>query len=265
MKGKGDRGEAISARTLNVHFVQMDAFRARSDTFSLGVCNGCQLLALLGWVAPAVGDDSSHSAKRSRKNPTAVPTPSPVVFSHNKSGRFESRFPTVKIEDSPAIMLKGMAGTSMGVWVSHGEGQLKCDDATLSAILVGAGERWATLTLLSHPTLFDTNYATLNGTGPRGGTDPLCGRRERADNGIPVQPERLAARHCGPVLARRAPSGHDAAPRAHRAAVELAVDARRVARHADRVAMDADVHQRSSVVRADAIKTGSIESANLRT
>ena len=41
---------------------QFDAFRARSDTFSLGVCNGCQLMALLGWVAPA--DVSQQTANQ---------------------------------------------------------------------------------------------------------------------------------------------------------------------------------------------------------
>ena len=35
--------------------LQLEAFRQRSDTFSLGVCNGCQLMALLGWIAPLRG------------------------------------------------------------------------------------------------------------------------------------------------------------------------------------------------------------------
>lgn len=43
---------------------------------------------------------------------------------HNKSGRFESRWVTVEIqEDAPAIMLKGMGGCKVGVWCAHGEGQ----------------------------------------------------------------------------------------------------------------------------------------------
>lgn len=45
-------------------------------------------------------------------------------FVHNKSGRFESRYVTVHIqEDSPSVLLKGMGGATMGVWVAHGEGQ----------------------------------------------------------------------------------------------------------------------------------------------
>lgn len=87
---------------------QLTAFYNRPDTFSLGVCNGCQLMALLGWVP--VG-------------PTALPGSEQPRFIHNQSGRFESRFSTVRIGDSPSIMFKGMAGSVMGVWVAHGEGQ----------------------------------------------------------------------------------------------------------------------------------------------
>lgn len=81
---------------------QFEAFKKRPDTFSLGVCNGCQLMAQLGWVE---GVDST-----------------PVKFRRNESGRFESRFSTVKIPKSKAMMLDGMEGSCLGVWVAHGEG-----------------------------------------------------------------------------------------------------------------------------------------------
>jgi phosphoribosylformylglycinamidine synthase len=84
-----------------------DDFYRRSDTFSLGVCNGCQLFGLLGWVPwSGIADD---------KQPR---------FVQNLSGRFESRWATIKILESPAIMLKGMADSVLGVWVAHGEGRL---------------------------------------------------------------------------------------------------------------------------------------------
>ena len=38
--------------------------------------------------------------------------------------RFESRFPTLKVLDSPAVLLKGMVGSQLGVWVAHGEGRV---------------------------------------------------------------------------------------------------------------------------------------------
>jgi phosphoribosylformylglycinamidine synthase len=91
-----------------------DDFYHRSDTFSLGVCNGCQLFALLGWV-PWQGI-SDHQQPR---------------FVQNTSGRFESRWVTVKILESPAIMFKGMTDSTLGIWVAHGEGRLHFPNPTL--------------------------------------------------------------------------------------------------------------------------------------
>jgi phosphoribosylformylglycinamidine synthase len=91
-----------------------DDFYRRSDTFSLGVCNGCQLFALLGWV-PWVG----------------IPDDKQPRFVQNVSGRFESRWVTVKILESPAIMFKGMTDSILGIWVAHGEGRLRFPDPTL--------------------------------------------------------------------------------------------------------------------------------------
>jgi phosphoribosylformylglycinamidine synthase len=91
-----------------------DDFYHRSDTFSLGVCNGCQLFALLGWV-PWLG----------------IPDHRQPRFVQNSSGRFESRWVTVKILESPAIMFRGMTNSTLGVWVAHGEGRLHFPDSTL--------------------------------------------------------------------------------------------------------------------------------------
>jgi phosphoribosylformylglycinamidine (FGAM) synthase-like amidotransferase family enzyme len=96
---------------------QFEHFRTRSDTFSFGACNGCQLMALLGWVPGDTVAPSGFDGKRK------LPELEQPRFIHNKSGRFESRFAAVKILDSPAIMLRGMAGSTLGVWVAHGEGQ----------------------------------------------------------------------------------------------------------------------------------------------
>lgn len=91
---------------------QFEAFRKRRDTFSLGVCNGCQLMALLGWVP-------TNEGLRETSQPRLL---------HNASGKFESRFCSVQIQPSPAIMFKGMEGSSLGVWVSHGEGRFHFPD-----------------------------------------------------------------------------------------------------------------------------------------
>jgi phosphoribosylformylglycinamidine synthase len=85
---------------------QFEDFRARPDTFSVGVCNGCQLEALLGWI-PWSG---------------IAPELQPR-FIRNVSDRFESRFTTVRIEDSPSLFLRGMSGATLGIWLAHGEGR----------------------------------------------------------------------------------------------------------------------------------------------
>ncbi|PIE72519.1 MAG: phosphoribosylformylglycinamidine synthase [Deltaproteobacteria bacterium] len=86
-------------------------FYQREDTFSLGVCNGCQLFALLGWVPwPAIAPE---------KQPR---------FVANRSGRFESRWTTVKVLPSKAVMLRGMEGLVFGIHVDHGEGRLSFPD-----------------------------------------------------------------------------------------------------------------------------------------
>jgi phosphoribosylformylglycinamidine synthase len=89
-------------------------FYQRPDTFSLGVCNGCQLFALLGWV-PWLG----------------LPDERQPRFIQNMSRRFESRWTSVKILESPALMLQGMQKSVLGVWVAHGEGKLHFPDPTL--------------------------------------------------------------------------------------------------------------------------------------
>jgi phosphoribosylformylglycinamidine synthase len=91
-----------------------DAFYRREDTFSLGVCNGCQLMALLGWI-PWRGIADAQQPR----------------FIRNRSGRFESRWATVKIVDSPSLMLRGMQGSTFGIWVAHGEGRLYCPERGL--------------------------------------------------------------------------------------------------------------------------------------
>lgn len=85
---------------------QLQRFVERENTFSLGVCNGCQLMSLLGWVGNVDAENKPD-----------------IYLDHNLSERFECRWSTVRIENSVSIMLKGMEGSVMGVWVAHGEGR----------------------------------------------------------------------------------------------------------------------------------------------
>ena len=108
------KGWAASIRFNSDLWSQFETFLDRPDTFSLGVCNGCQLLALLGLVPWRGLDD------------TAQPR-----FVRNGSGRFESRFATVTIRPSPAIMLRGMQGSTLGIWSAHGEGRALFPDQAI--------------------------------------------------------------------------------------------------------------------------------------
>jgi len=101
---------------------QFEEFYNRSDTFSLGICNGCQLMALIGWVPWQ-----------------EIPDEKQPRFVNNRSQRFESRFSTVKIPSNPAIMFEGMEGSTLGIWNNHGEGRLYFPDQELLELVERQG------------------------------------------------------------------------------------------------------------------------------
>ena len=82
----------------------LDRYYARKDTLSLGVCNGCQLMAEMGLITPAARE----------KSPKIKP---------NESGKFECNFVNVTIEGSNSVFLKSLQGSRLGIWVAHGEGR----------------------------------------------------------------------------------------------------------------------------------------------
>ncbi|XP_022815968.1 phosphoribosylformylglycinamidine synthase [Spodoptera litura] len=97
---------------------QFSHFKKRNDTFSLGVCNGCQLMALLGWIDP---ESTEKSASKTQ-----------VFLDHNTSERFECRWSAVKItEDKSDVWFRGMGGSVLGVWVAHGEGRFTVSEPRL--------------------------------------------------------------------------------------------------------------------------------------
>lgn len=120
------KGWSASIRFNQPLLNEFQEFYKRSDTFSLGICNGCQLMALLGWVpGPQVGGVFGGGGD-----------PSQPRFIHNESGRFECRFTGVTIKESPAIMFKDMQGSTLGVWAAHGEGRAYFpDDAVFDRVL----------------------------------------------------------------------------------------------------------------------------------
>ncbi|PKA57324.1 putative phosphoribosylformylglycinamidine synthase, chloroplastic/mitochondrial [Apostasia shenzhenica] len=116
------KGWSASIRFNKNLLKQFDAFYKQPNTFSLGICNGCQLMALLGWVPGAdVGGSGGVGGDVSQPR-----------FIHNESGRFECRFTSVVIGKSPAVMFKGMEGSTLGVWAAHGEGRAFFPDESIS-------------------------------------------------------------------------------------------------------------------------------------
>jgi phosphoribosylformylglycinamidine synthase len=82
---------------------EFEAFFARPDTFALGSCNGCQMMAALKEIIPG----AQHWP----------------VFVRNRSEQFEARFVMVEIPESPSILMRGMAGSRMPIATAHGEGR----------------------------------------------------------------------------------------------------------------------------------------------
>ena len=88
---------------------EFEAFFQRHETFALGVCNGCQMMSKLREIIPGAA--------------------SWPHFARNLSEQYEARFVMVEVQDSPSILLQGMAGSRMPIVVSHGEGRAELADA----------------------------------------------------------------------------------------------------------------------------------------
>ena len=80
-------------------------FFDRPDTLSIGICNGCQLWMELDLINP---DHAEHGK-----------------MTYNDSQKHESAFTSVTIEKNNSIMLSSLEGSTLGVWISHGEGKFK--------------------------------------------------------------------------------------------------------------------------------------------
>jgi phosphoribosylformylglycinamidine synthase len=84
-------------------------FFSRPDTLSVGICNGCQLFMELELINP---EHEVHGKMH-----------------HNHSHKHESIFTSVKVQENNSVMLNTLAGSTLGVWVSHGEGKFKLPNA----------------------------------------------------------------------------------------------------------------------------------------
>jgi len=98
---------------------EFSAFFQRSDSFALGVCNGCQMMAQLRDMIP----NADHWTN----------------FARNTSEQFEARLTMVEVKETPSIFLQGMAGSRLPLVIAHGEGRASYADQAAAQAAVNAG------------------------------------------------------------------------------------------------------------------------------
>lgn len=146
---------------------QFQAFFNREDSFSLGVCNGCQMMSNLRDIIPG----AAHWPR----------------FVRNKSEQFEARFSMVKVEDTASIMLQGMAGSYLPVAVAHGEGRAEFKGADH---LVNVEQSGTVAMRFVDNHIQTTERYPANPNGSPAGITSLCSEDGRATIMMP-HPERV--------------------------------------------------------------------------
>jgi phosphoribosylformylglycinamidine synthase len=124
---------------------QFAAYFARPDAFAFGVCNGCQMLAALKELIPG----TEHWPR----------------FVRNRSDQFEARLSLVRIEQSPSILLSGMAGSWIPIVTSHGEG---CAQFASEEALLAVERRLVGLRYIDHSGAPAERYPANPNGSPRG-------------------------------------------------------------------------------------------------
>ena len=158
------------AKSILFHARLRDEFVAwftRPDTFTLGVCNGCQMLSALQSLVPG----ATHWPR----------------FVRNRSEQFEARFSLVEIVESPSVLFSGMAGSRFPVAVSHGEGRAEFASAAAEATFAAAG--LTAFRYVDHAGEVATRYPA-NPNGSPGGIAGVSSRDGRATILMP-HPERV--------------------------------------------------------------------------
>lgn len=146
---------------------QFIAYFLKSDRFTLGVCNGCQMLAALREIIPG----ADHWPR----------------FVANRSGQFEARLSLVELADSRSVLLSGMAGSRLLVATSHGEGRAHFDQPGSEATL--AAERQVCLRYVDNHGQ-PTEVYPANPNGSPDGLAGLCSADGRVTLMMP-HPERV--------------------------------------------------------------------------
>ncbi|EKX40946.1 hypothetical protein GUITHDRAFT_159919 [Guillardia theta CCMP2712] len=188
------KGWAATAMFHPVASQELRSFYERSDTFSLGVCNGCQLEHRLQWVPFGPGKVAEEEAPR---------------LEHNKSARFESRWINVKIEKSKCMWFKDMEGSLLGIWSAHGEGRFSFPNEQHYHQVENDGQ--VALRFVDDDGLPTERYP-FNPNGSPGGIAGLCTKDGRHLAMMP-HPERCVLKWQIPWMPRDwQPTGPQAAP-----------------------------------------------------
>ena len=146
---------------------QFAAFFARTDTFTVGMCNGCQMISNLRDLVPG----SSHWPR----------------FVRNLSEQYEARVALVRVEDSPSVLLAGMHGSQIPIVVAHGEGQAEFGDASdLSALEARRGVALRYVDTFGR----QTQRFPANPNGSAGAVAAVCSEDGRVTITMP-HPERV--------------------------------------------------------------------------
>ena len=146
---------------------QFGDFFERSNTFALGVCNGCQMLSALQAVIPG----SEHWPR----------------FARNLSEQYEARLSLVKVEPSPSILLSGMEGSYLPIVVAHGEGRAQFAHEAQRDALESAGQ--VAMRFIDHDLQTAAAYPA-NPNGSPAGITGLCNADGRVTIMMP-HPERV--------------------------------------------------------------------------
>lgn len=146
---------------------QFGDFFERSNTFALGVCNGCQMLSALQAVIPG----SEHWPR----------------FARNLSEQYEARLSLVRVESSPSILLSGMEGSYLPIVVAHGEGRAQFADEAQRDALESAGQ--VAMRFIDHNLQTAAAYPA-NPNGSPAGITGLCNADGRVTIMMP-HPERV--------------------------------------------------------------------------
>ncbi len=143
------RGWATSILERSALREQFAAFFARNDTFTLGVCNGCQMLAQIKTLIPG----AEHWP----------------VFVRNRSEQYEARLAQVEIIESPSILLADMQGSRLPIVVSHGEGR---------AVFTNVSDQAVAMTALRYVD-GDGKAAVMYPDNPNGSPEAIAGLTTR--------------------------------------------------------------------------------------